>query len=174
MARDSRGKGKKPKKEALPWRGRRERMERSREGEVDVEYINSLRQRIRDQDALLAEKEHLIRCMEEKERRLRIWSLSLPCNQCTAPHTLHVALVNRKVYRDTDYARLVRRLQGLGYKVKENVILEKPPQDGAPYDDRVELLPIGELRDQKIPDGISDAFMKEVGLSCQNPKKGKK
>lgn len=142
---------------------KRRRLEQYRSEEIQVDYINSLRQRIRDLEDELSRKNDLISCLERKERRLRIFAVSCQCpdKECRKEHQVYAAFVNRRVYTGSDCAKLVSRLRGLGYFVKETTFSERPPVEGRPFDGECDFLK-GDLRDIKLPDGVGPEILEEL------------
>lgn len=141
----------------------RDAIERARGRELEADYVNALLQRIHDLEAWVGEKDELIRCLERKERRLRIWSVSSHCRACKADHVQYAAFVNRRVFNGSDYGKLAQRLRDMGYFVKETTFREKPPTPGGtPRDLECDFLPEMDLRDLKVPDFVPEDLGKEL------------
>jgi len=159
MSASEKGKPKSSKRK----RNIKNKIQRDRIEEMGVDYINSLRQKVKDLEHIIEEQRDLIRCLESGERRLRVWSVTLACSD-GQEHIEYVALVNRKVYQASDYKKLVQRLRMMGYHVKETFYNEKPPVEGKPFDGECDFFnPNTDIREMRIPDGVPPNLLEELG-----------
>lgn len=129
--------------------------------EVDKDQqITSLKNKLQRMEQLARDQRQLIDCMEKKDRRVRIWTVSIKCTECNTFHYEFVAFINRMVFHSAEYNRLVQRLRGLGYFIKSKGI-EQIPTETSPLDGEYAYM-INydtDLRDLKIPDCIPDDIM---------------
>ena len=121
------------------------------------EEISDLRTLSASQEELIAFLEQDIKSSEEKSKRLHIWNVTGKCTQCTGEISVFVAALGRRLYSSTNYFKLKQLLRKMGIFVKEISHGEKPPK--GPYSkgysyDKMPLIPLADLWDMKIPDGV--------------------
>ena len=144
-------------------RKRSRRMPRdSHPSDDELLLIENLRNRLGDAEEIVRFQRELIKCLEAKERRLRIWNAAVRCPHCKNEYVEFVACSNKKIFHGADYAKLILRLRTLGYFVKEKAFDEKPPSESSPYDGEVEFLDVSkDLRDLPLPGGVGPGLLED-------------